>query len=71
VAVAGGLPLCRPLGNGLWEVRTDLATKRTARVLLCLYRNHLVVLHGFIKKTRMIAGEDLELARRRQKGLEL
>ncbi len=22
-----GMPLCRPLGNGLWEVRTDLASK--------------------------------------------
>ena len=29
-----GMPLCRPLGNGLWEIRTDLPTKRTARVLL-------------------------------------
>jgi hypothetical protein len=28
------------------------ATKRTARVILCLYREHLVALHGFIKKTR-------------------
>jgi phage-related protein len=45
-----GMPLCRPLGNGLWEVRTDLPTKRTARVLLCLYRDHLVALHGLIKK---------------------
>jgi len=35
-----GMPLCRPLGNGLWEVRADLPTKRTARVLLCLYRGH-------------------------------
>jgi hypothetical protein len=29
-----GMPLCRPLGDGLWEIRTDLPTKRTARVLL-------------------------------------
>ena len=32
-----GMPLCRPMGNGLWEIRTDLPTKRTARVLICLY----------------------------------
>ena len=25
-----GMPLCRPMGNGLWEVRTDLPTKRRA-----------------------------------------
>jgi hypothetical protein len=42
-----GMPLCRPLGSGLWEVRTDLPTKRTARVLICLYHGHLVALHGF------------------------
>ena len=29
-----GMPLCRPLGDGLWEVRTDLPTKSTARVML-------------------------------------
>jgi phage-related protein len=65
-----GMPLCRPLGNGLWEVRTDLPTKRTARVLLCLCREHLVALHGFIKKTRKTPDGDLELARKRKKELE-
>jgi phage-related protein len=65
-----GMPLCRPLGNGLWEVRTDLPTKRTARVLLCLFCEHLVAVHGFIKKTRSTPDEDLATARRRQKELE-
>ena len=64
------MPLCRPLRSGLWEIRTDLPTKRTARVLLCLYRGHLVALHGFIKKTRTTPDEDLELARKRKKELE-
>ena len=65
-----GMPLCRPLGSGLWEVRTDLPTKRTARVLLCLYREHLVALHGFIKKSRTTPEDNLALARKRQKELE-
>jgi hypothetical protein len=65
-----GMPLCRPLGQGLWEVRTDLPTKRTARVLLCLCREHLIALHGFIKKTRTTPGEGIALARKRQKELE-
>jgi phage-related protein len=64
-----GMPLCRPMGAGLWEVRTDLAMNRTARVLVCVYREHLVALHGFIKKTRATPTEDLALARRRQKEL--
>src|SRR6266480_136940 len=36
-----GMPLCRTMGAGLWEIRTDLPTKRAARVLLCVYREHL------------------------------
>ena len=64
-----GMPLCRPLGNGLWEVRTNLPTNRTARVLICVHREHLVALHGFIKKTRSTPSEDLALARKRQKEL--
>jgi phage-related protein len=65
-----GMPLCRAMGNGLWEIRTDLPTKRTARVLLCLYREHLVALHGFIKKTRATPETDLATARKRQEDLE-
>jgi len=64
------MPLCRQLGDGLSEVRTDLPTKRTARVLICFYRQHLVALHGFIKKTRSTPDDDLALARKRQKELE-
>jgi phage-related protein len=55
------------MGNGLWEIRTDLPTKRTARVMLCLYREHLVALDGFIKKTRATVDEDLALARKSKK----
>jgi phage-related protein len=65
-----GMPLCRAMAGGLWEIRTDLPTKRTARVLICFYSNHLVALHGFIKKTRATPDEDLQLARKRKKELE-
>jgi phage-related protein len=65
-----GMSLCRPLGGGMWEVRTDLPTKRTARVMLYLYHGHLVALHGFIKKTRTTPDEDWALARKRRKELE-
>jgi phage-related protein len=64
-----GMPLCRPMGKGMWEIRTDLPTKRTARVFVCVYGKHLVALHGFIKKTRATPDEDLALARKRQKEL--
>lgn len=66
-----GMPLCRPMGQGLWEVRTDLPANRTARVLVCLHQRRLVAMHGFIKKTRTTPVGDLALARKRQKELEL
>jgi phage-related protein len=65
-----GMPLCRPMGKGLWEVRTDLPGNRTARVLICLYHDRLAALHAFIKKTRATPEDDLRLARKRQKELE-
>jgi phage-related protein len=58
------------MGTGLWEIRTDLRTKRTARVLICVYREHLVALHGLIKKTCATPDEDLALAWKRKKELE-
>jgi phage-related protein len=65
-----GMPLCRPMGKGLWEVRTDLPGNRTARVLLSIYQERLVALHAFIKKTRATQQDELILARKRQKELE-
>jgi phage-related protein len=65
-----GMPLCRPMGEGIWEIRTDLPTRRTARVLIAVHRGHLVALHGFIKKTRTTPEDDLALARKRRKELE-
>jgi len=64
-----GMPLCRAMGQGLWEIRTDLPSHRIARVLLCLHEGELVALHGFIKKSRKTPEDELALARKRQKEL--
>jgi phage-related protein len=55
-----GLPLCRPLSHGLWEVRSSLASKREARVLFGFHDGTLVALHGFVKKTQKTSPEDLD-----------
>ena len=57
-----GLPLCRPLRRGLWEVRSTLPSKHEARVLFGFYAGSLIALHAFIMKTQATAAEDLELA---------
>src|SRR5262249_16168609 len=60
-----GMPVCRALGDGVYEVRSDLAGNRIARVLFYFDRHgRMVLLHSFIKKTRKTPEEDLELARR-------
>jgi phage-related protein len=64
-----GMPLCRPMGQGLWEIRTSLPSNRIARVLVCLHKGKLVALHGFIKKTQKTPDDELTLARKRQKEL--
>ncbi len=64
------MPVCRPLGQGLWEVRSTLAGHRIARVIFCIAQGQLVLLHGFIKKTQKIPDEDLTLARKRMKEIE-
>ena len=64
-----GMPLCRSLGNGLWEVRSSLSSNRIARVVLCEHDGELIALHGFIKKSRKAPKADLELAEKRRKEL--
>ena len=61
-----GRPLVAHLRNGLWEVRSSLEN-RIARVLFAVAGEQMVLLHGFIKKTRAIPGEDFEFAERRWK----
>jgi phage-related protein len=65
-----GMPLCRAMGQGLWEMRTELPNNRVARVLLCLDEGVLVALHAFIKKTQKTPDDELVLARKRQKELQ-
>jgi phage-related protein len=62
-----GMPLCRPLGKGLWEVRSTLTQGRIARTLFCEQAGKMVLLHAFIKKTQKAPAADLELATRRMK----
>ena len=47
-----GLPLCRPLSGGLWEVRSALPSKREARVFFGFHDGMLIALHAIIKKSR-------------------
>ena len=62
-----GMPLCRALGKGLWEVRSNIAQGRIARVLFSIHDGRMLLLHAFIKKTQKTPDADLELATKRRK----
>ncbi len=61
-----GMPLVRKLKPDLWEVRTTISSG-VARVLFTTADAAMVLLHGFIKKSRKTPAPDLELAIRRMK----
>jgi len=65
-----GMPTCKPLGRGLWEVRTDLSSNRIARVIFAIADGEMALLHGFIKKTQKTSDDDLKLALKRKKEME-
>ena len=62
-----GMSVCRPLGKGLHEVRSNLGSNRIGRVIFCFHKDEIVLLHGFIKKTQRTPKPDIDLARDRQK----
>jgi len=64
-----GMPLCRPLGGGLWELRSHLPSRRIARILFCVHEGRIGIVHGFIKKAQKTPQDEIELARKRMKEL--
>jgi phage-related protein len=66
-----GMPLTRPMGDGLHEIRTELSGNRIARVFFYISgTGNMVLLHGIIKKSRRTPNEDLDLARRNKRAHE-
>jgi len=65
-----GMPLVRPMGDGLYEVRSDLSNKRISRVFFCVENEQVILLHGFIKKSQKTPDNELDIARKRYKMLK-
>ncbi|MSP84053.1 MAG: type II toxin-antitoxin system RelE/ParE family toxin [Alphaproteobacteria bacterium] len=67
-----GLPLCRPMSGtkGLWEVRSNLTGGRIARVLFVVNAGRIVLLHGFMKKSRKTPARELDLGVKRMKEVQ-
>lgn len=65
-----GMPTRRSLGDGLWEVRSSLPSRREARVIFVVIEKQMILLRGFIKKVQKTQKADLDLALKRVKELE-
>ena len=63
-----GAPLVKPLGAGLWEIRSKL-DNRISRVLFSIKNGTIILLHGFIKKTQKTPSDAIDIAKKRMKNL--
>jgi phage-related protein len=60
-----GMPLVRNIGSGIHEIRSTLPT-RIARTLFFVHQGEIILLHGFIKKTRKTPKDDRAMALQRK-----
>lgn len=63
-----GMPLARKMDEGLWELRSDLGTG-IARTFFTIYEGEIVLLSGFVKKSKKTPAKELALAKRRLRKL--
>lgn len=61
-----GMPLVRKMDKKLWEVRSDISDGRIARVLFTVHGKSMVLLHGFVKKSKSTPATDLNTAKKRR-----
>lgn len=60
-----GMPFTRPMGDGLFEIRTK-AHEGIARAFFCVLKHgEIIILHAFIKKTDKTPKKELRIARKR------
>jgi len=63
------MPLIKPLGGGLMEIRIKLKDKQV-RIFFILHDSIIVLLHGFIKKTQKTPNNEIEIALKRAKQIK-
>ena len=65
-----GMPICRKLGSKLYEVRSNISSRRIARVIFTIIDNYMILLNGFIKKTQKTPQNEIDLALKRAKDIK-
>jgi phage-related protein len=59
-----GLPLVEKMDADLWEIRSH-TPDGICRIFFTVYRKTMILLHGFIKKTKKTPLKELQTAKRR------
>ena len=59
-----GMPLARKMEDGLWELRSHISAG-IARTFFTMFDDKIVLLHGFVKKSRKTPTKELAIAKRR------
>jgi len=59
-----GMPLARKLSKNIWELRSHIPAG-IARTFFTVYRDKIVLLHGFVKKAKKTPIKELAIAKRR------
>ena len=65
-----GPPQCKPLENGIFEVRSHISDGKIARTLFFIDQDKLFLLHGFIKKTQKTPRREIEIAQKRKRKIK-
>ena len=67
-----GKPKCSPMTGikGLYEISSNISSRRIARVFFVLIGSQMVLLHGFVKKTQKTPDKELKLAVARMKEVQ-
>lgn len=68
-----GMPLVKKVDtkHKLWEVRSTLSSQKIARVIFTIYKNCMVLLHGFVKKDQKMPEKEKQIAITRSKKLDV
>ena len=62
-----GRPHCPPLGAGFGKCAARLRATASRGSIFCMGDGHMILLHGFIKKTQTTPKADIDLALKRMK----
>jgi len=67
-----GMPLVKKIDtkHKLWEVRSSLNSDKIARVIFTIYKDCMILLHGFIKKEQKLPEKDKNIAINRRRKID-